>query len=400
MAASRWQTVLGAATLVLLSSEGASRGDPATAPREPAWVWSDATASPSPVDLATLSDREADLQRTCGRAEAGLRAVASRLVARKLAGLAYLDADALSQLQRVAGEPHVWPRAWIVSGRALDHEATRQRLSAWGGTFREPGERRCGVAIGFGPDGTEVIAVLAVDAAADLASLPVRTHVGAWLPVDAKLAVPATGARVVVMGPTGRPRTVPTRVDGDHVRAQVALDQPGAFTLQVVVDLATGPRPVLEAQLFADVAPWTELPDLRAPGESAAPPEAPDGVALTAMVETLRALEQLPLLARDPKLDALAQAHALRMQAARTVGHDLGDGDPMRRIEAAGVACRESGENVAHAESTPLAHRALYASPSHRANLLARGFDRIGVGVVRDADGSVWVTEEFAGGRP
>jgi len=62
----------------------------------------------------------------------------------------------------------------------------------------------------------------------------------------------------------------------------------------------------------------------------------------------------------------------------------------------AGLHVRVCGENVAHAETLALAHRALYASPSHRANLLSSSFDRIGVGVVRDADGSVWVTEELA----
>jgi uncharacterized protein YkwD len=53
------------------------------------------------------------------------------------------------------------------------------------------------------------------------------------------------------------------------------------------------------------------------------------------------------------------------------------------------------GENVAHAASVLLAHRALYESPSHRANLLQGAFDRLGVAVLRDADGSVWVDEIF-----
>ena len=43
-----------------------------------------------------------------------------------------------------------------------------------------------------------------------------------------------------------------------------------------------------------------------------------------------------------------------------------------------------------------LAHRALWASPSHRDNMLQPRFDRVGVGVCTDPDGSVWVTEAFA----
>src|ERR1019366_34022 len=166
--------------------------------QEPAWEWAGATASHVDVPASELSDREAELSRHCGTSEAGLRAVAKRLVERKLRGLPYLDLDGLTFAQRTAGEPHVWPRAWVVSGRALDHDTTRQKLGVWGATFHEAGERRCGVAIGYGPDGTEVIAAAALDAEADLAPIPIRTRTGAWLPIDVKLLVPAMGARVLV----------------------------------------------------------------------------------------------------------------------------------------------------------------------------------------------------------
>jgi uncharacterized protein YkwD len=117
------------------------------------------------------------------------------------------------------------------------------------------------------------------------------------------------------------------------------------------------------------------------------------------MVTALREGEQLPNLARDPKLDAIALAHAHQMLAARTVGHDVGDGDPEARARAAGIRARLVGENVAHAASIRLAHRALYESPSHRANLLHTEFDRVGAAVLEDTDGSVWVAEVFAAGR-
>jgi uncharacterized protein YkwD len=44
-----------------------------------------------------------------------------------------------------------------------------------------------------------------------------------------------------------------------------------------------------------------------------------------------------------------------------------------------------------------IAHRALWASPSHRGNLLLDQFTRVGVAVVRAPDGMVWVTEMFSG---
>ncbi len=57
---------------------------------------------------------------------------------------------------------------------------------------------------------------------------------------------------------------------------------------------------------------------------------------------------------------------------------------------------RESGENVAHAQNVLLAHRALWQSPSHRANLEHAQYDTFGVAVLDDPDGSVWVAELFA----
>jgi uncharacterized protein YkwD len=186
-----------------------------------------------------------------------------------------------------------------------------------------------------------------------------------------------------------------------HVIARFAPDRAGAFTVQVVADVGTGPRPILEARVFADVDPPDFLETPAAPGEEVATRSvlaAGESDALLLMVARLRETEHLAPLTRDARLDALALAHARRMLAARTVGHDVGDGDPQSRLEDSGARARVVGENVAHAASVRLAHRALYASPSHRANLLRDDFTRIGVAAVDDSDGSVWVVETFAAG--
>ncbi|HEY5077754.1 MAG TPA: CAP domain-containing protein, partial [Acidimicrobiia bacterium] len=103
-----------------------------------------------------------------------------------------------------------------------------------------------------------------------------------------------------------------------------------------------------------------------------------------------------PPLTRDARLDAVARAHAQHMATRRDLAHDAGDGDPDERMRAAGLTARASGENVAHAASVALAQAALWASPSHRANMLRRDFDRLGVAVVRDGRGEVWAVETFA----
>src|SRR6185436_12449149 len=113
---------------------------------------------------------------------------------------------------------------------------------------------------------------------------------------------------------------------------------------------------------------------------------------LARMISSLRSSEGLAPLSRDEKLDALAQAHAERMRDGHAVAHDMGDGDLRARFEAEGTLdARAVGENVAHAPSVALAHRALHASPSHRINLLRVDYTHMGIGIAKAPDGSVYV---------
>lgn len=328
---------------------------PATPPRaepEPAPAvrrWADATSSgPSAGD--------------CG--DAALTRVAEEL-------LADPDAD-VEPLLRMAGSPAVRPRVVLVHGDASRAMVPRRT------------ETRCGKAV----SGDATTFVLA-DFLADLDPLPVRARTGAWLTVSARLRVPAASAKLVVEGERGAPKLYPTTVDGDRVRARFPLDRPGAFTVQLVADVVpSGPRPVLEARVFADVAPALEPPF--APGE--------DQPSLERMIAVVRKEEGLRPLRRDARLDALAREHAEKMLAAREVAHDVGDGNFADRFQAAGYAATSVGENVARAKTLALAHRALYASPSHRANLLSAEYTQLGLAVVRGGADEVWVCEVFASG--
>jgi len=357
--------------------------------------WAASTGSPRAIEASLLQPLERDALEACGPGEAGLRETARVILDRKLRGLPMPELDAIEGAQREAGEPHPWPRAWAASARALAHDITLAKLGAWLGASVER-RRRCGVAAGASADGAHSLVVVVVDAFADLAPLPTHARTGQWLTVEARMRAPATGGRVVVMHADEAPRTVPSWFDGSTLRARFAADRPGEMSVQVVADLATGPRPVLEAMVFADVDPPAHDAEHAAPGEDAAT-GASDGDRLAAMVATARASAGLPPLGRDARLDAVARAHATRMAAARELAHDAGDGDPLQRLRDAGLDPRDAGENLAHAASVPLAHRALWASPSHRANLLGREFDRLGIAVVRDEHGDAWAVETFAG---
>jgi uncharacterized protein YkwD len=381
-----WVTAGGLLAVTLATTGAADARDPL--PARASW-----TASPVAIDESSLDPLEREALAHCGMGEAGLRDVARALVARKMAGEPLPDLDGIAQAQRAAGEPHPWPRAWAAHAPSLGVAPTMDKFDAWIGA--PSSMRRCGVASGQGDDGSRSLVVVVVDALADLSPLPARARTGQWLTVEAHLRAPAVAASVIVLDPGGATRTVPSWREGSTIRARFAPEGPGELALQVVADVSGGPRPVLEATVFVDVDPPADGEPQAAPGERA--PEGPDEQRLGRMLDGARASVGLPPLPRDSRLDEIARAHARRMAASHELAHDVGDGDPFERLRAAGLDARQAGENVAHASSLVLAHRAVWASASHRMNVLGRAFDRVGIGVARDERGEAWVVETFAG---
>lgn len=325
----------------------------------PVSTWAHDSASPQSVD-EPLEPRVAALIEACGTADAALMRAAA-------------EPDHVEARLRELGSPLVRPR--VLTAPADAWEPLKARLQSM-----HTAHTRCGVSL----DG-DAATVVSAEALADLAPLPVRARTGAWLTLDATVHVPASSAKVAVLGPRGAPKTYPTAIERGHVRARFTLDQPGAFTVQLLADVEGGPRPLLEARVFADVEPSRAA--LAAPGEREA--------SLDAMIAAVRSEEGLPGLRRDPRLDALAATHAEQMRKAGRVAHDLGDGDLAQRFQAEGYVASVVGENVARAESLALAHRALYASPSHRMNLLNAQYTRVGLATVTDGP-RIWVCEVFS----
>jgi len=359
----------------------------------PALQWADTVGSPRP--LPPLKGRDRDLSALCPDGDGALRTVAAQIAARTVAAD---DTEAITYALRAAGDPHVWPRAFLLEGKTIDLAEAKTRMKAWLGTFRQPARLRCGIVTQQGGE-REVVAAVAIDAQADLAPVAVRARLSSWVDVDAKILAPATGAKVIVLGPTGAPRPLLTSFSEGRVKARANVDRAGAWLFQVLLDGVNGPRPVLEAYVFAGVEPPREKPHLPAPGEEAG--GAGDGaMALTRMMMLARRSEAVPGLVRDAALDRVAKSHAERMMRVRQLGHEIGDGDPKERLVRAGIVSSLVGENVAHAANVVLAHRALWGSPSHRDNMLESRFDRVGVGVSSDPDGTVWVTQLFAKAPP
>jgi uncharacterized protein YkwD len=350
----------------------------------------------SPHEVSRVSEGLQPFFAQCKLGDAALSRVAERFARRRSEGAPALDVSEISFALRAEGSPYVWPRAWTLEGGDLQSAATIARMRSWLESFGDGGERRCGLALAEANE-RSVLAAVAVDALADLEPLAIRIRAGTWVDFKAHMLVPATDARLIVAGPSGAPHAVPTHLDGQRVRARFRADRPGPFVVQLLADVAGGPRPVLEAALYADHAPPTSFLGEPAPGEPGGASAGGDlGSALLSMVNGARASEGSPAVLRVAALDAIAQQHAEAMLKAGRVAHDVGDGLPTARVEAAALSVLAAGENVAHALDLARAHRALWASPAHRENLLQPRFDRVGIGIAADPDGSIWVCELFA----
>lgn len=359
----------------------------------PPLAWRATTASPNPLPAIPSKD---PLFLVCGAPDAALTSVAARNAARQRRGEASFGSDELGFTLRASGAPYVWPRAWTMKGKAMAEEQIEAELQKFVAKAKTVGERRCGLTRIRTRDGGELVSVVLADVLADVQPVPTLARVGDWITLRGTMKVPASDAKVVLLGPRGAPGTVLASLSGDDLRATFNVDKPGAWLIQVVATTSSGPRPVMELEVHAGTLPPQKFAELEVPGDDAAPAGARPEEALYAMVNAARVAEGEKPLMRDSSLDKLAIAHSLEMRKQRSVGHDVGDGDVGDRIAAAGIVTKRRGENVASAASVVRAHRALWLSPSHRANLLDARFTRVGVGVETGDDGRVWVTQVFA----
>ena len=338
------------------------------------------------------------LQNLCGRADAALTAVAHRLATDQKFGSKPDDLDRLAFALRASGSPYVWPRAWslMIPVGESSEDVLVPRFKHWLSSFNDGGQRRCGISRASGPNGT-LYAAVASDVLADLVKpLPTRVRTGQWLELEVLLLGEASDAKVILEGPKSEPLVVPATISQGEVRSRIPMSGPGPWLIQVLATMDTGPRPVIEAEVFVDEEPPKRLELRPAPGESANGQGGNSAESLYVMINAARIEEGRKALSRDSRLDQLAQQHAMAMLAAGHVGHDVGDGSPKSRLENAGIFAALAGENVAHAADAVRAHRALWASPSHRSNILHRGFRNVGLGVVRGPDSTIWACELFA----
>jgi hypothetical protein len=355
--------------------------------------WASSTASPQSV-----SEGHGVLPQ-CAGYDAALTRVAQAVAERQAARQPGFEISELVVMLRALGSPLVWPFVWTLEGNDLGADVLGERWEASLDPVPSGAERRCGVARVGASRGVEVVAAVAADVLADLAPLPMRARLGEWLRLEASLVGARSGGTVVLLGPRGAPRTVPSRLGSGRLYSVFTLDQAGLWRVQVLLSTEHGPRPALEAWVFVDEEPSFRAGSSPAPGEGAdVGMDGPLGrvrASLLEMVNAARFSEQRAPLRREERLDALAQEHAEAMRRSGRTAHDTGQGLPAERIARSGLRAFRVGENVARARSLSSAHRALWESPAHRGNLLDEGFDAIGLGIAVEPSVGVWVCELF-----
>ena len=120
---------------------------------------------------------------------------------------------------------------------------------------------------------------------------------------------------------------------------------------------------------------------------------------LFASVNQARRTQGLKPLQWDESLAAAARRHAEMMAQHGSAQHGF-EGEPSlsARVKQAGAHFGWLSENVIQGPSPEFIHVQFMKSPPHRANILDRDMDSIGVGVVEQG-GQVFAVEDFSQAR-
>ena len=116
------------------------------------------------------------------------------------------------------------------------------------------------------------------------------------------------------------------------------------------------------------------------------------------LINAERAKAGVSALAIDSKVTEVARLKSQDMIDKGYFSHTSPTyGSPFAMLKSFGVSYRAAGENIAMNRSMTSAHTALMNSSGHRQNILSASYSRIGVGIVTDARGYLYITQMFIG---
>ena len=194
-----------------------------------------------------------------------------------------------------------------------------------------------------------------------------------------------------------------------------AASAAGVRTTQTAVIRASA-RPASASPASASPATASPSPVTGQPGARASIPPASvlDSAVqqVLTMINQVRVQDELPPYTLSTDLTSSATAHDLAMARGCGLSHQCPGESPLgERESAAGVHWTAAGENIGEGGPEPATAQAMTQlvltltqdmlsehppADGHRRNLLSSAFHRIGIAVVRDSNGTIWLTQDFA----
>ena len=118
------------------------------------------------------------------------------------------------------------------------------------------------------------------------------------------------------------------------------------------------------------------------------------------LINADRKINGLPSLKVNLALAQVARRHATDMLQRDYFSHQNLEGDsPFDRMKKAGISYTVAGENLYKGLNDPIGQdvvigeQFLMGSPGHKRNILHRDFTEVGVGVVRDDNGWIYLVQ-------
>ena len=196
--------------------------------------------------------------------------------------------------------------------------------------------------------------------------------------------------------PTDTPTSAPTHAP--TVTPTAAPTVTPTSTPTAAPTLTPTATPTAAPTLTPTVTP-TAAPTLT---PTAAPTQAPSGLSameqeVFALVNSERAKNGLSALSWADDIAAVARAHSSDMINRGFFSHTNPDGEsPFDRLKNNGISYRTAAENIAYGQKTPAdVMNAWMNSSGHRANILNKNVTELGVGAVKNNNGTIYWTQVF-----
>jgi uncharacterized protein YkwD len=224
------------------------------------------------------------------------------------------------------------------------------------------------------------------------------------------LVLLATGGYVARRHPSGSDADQSSRVSSVQIVAQGApADAPSGSPSGSTAAPSSVPTPAPSG------VPATSRPATPKPTRTTATAPASSSAVvdqLLAQINQLRADNGLPPYTLLSGLNASAHKHNVTMMGGCGLSHQCpGEASLGARVSAQGVKWSSCGENIGysgpHSNSTAEIVKAAEGlttsmynekppNDGHRRNLLSTSFHHVGIDVVRDSSGRVWLTQDFS----